>query len=137
MSAAPSTRAMASPVMPRFYSATRPLRYAIKRKRGRTPALFRLRLRLAASLDHPVDDLHLVAGTPARRRGLGEHALGTVLVTDDDLALRGVCRVLLDGVSVKAAAQDGKDGCDVLAPAAAHLVAEHSAHNRAADCARA
>src|SRR5437899_6660339 len=133
MSAAPSTRAMASPLMPRFYSAARPLRYALPKKRGRSPAFFGRDFALAASLDHPVDDLHLVAGTPARRRGLSEQALGAVLVTDDDLVLHGLFRVFLDRVSGKAAAQGAKDGCDVLAPAAAHLVAEHSADDRAAD----
>src|SRR5712691_1850197 len=110
MSAAPSTSAMASPVMPRFYSAARLLRNALQKKRGRTSAFFWLQLRLAAPLDHPVDDLHLVAGTPARRRGLNEQALGAVLVTDDDLVLHGLFRVFLDLVSGEAAAEGAKDG---------------------------
>src|SRR5882672_11975979 len=133
MSAAPSTKAMASPVMPRFYSATRPLRNAIKRKRGRSPAFFRLVFALAASLDHPVDDLHLVAGTPARRRGLSEQTLGAVLVTDDDLVLHGLFRVLLDLVSGETAADGAKDGCDVPASPAADLMADDAADDRAAD----
>src|SRR5437899_4382576 len=133
MSAAPSTRAMASPLMPRFYSAARPLRYAIKRKRGRSPAFFGRDFALAASLDHPVDDLHLVAGTPARRGGLNEQALGAVLVTDDDLVLHRLFRVFLDRISSEAAAQGAQDGCDVLAPAAAHLMADDAADHRAAD----
>src|SRR5437879_2388100 len=132
MSAAPSTRAMASPVMPRFYSATRPLRNAPK-KSGRSPAFFGRDFALAASLDHPVDDLHLVAGTPARRRGLSEQALGAVLVTDDDLVLHGLFRVFLDRVSGEAAADHAKDGCNVLAPAAAHLMADDAADDRASD----
>src|SRR5260370_2454284 len=135
MSAAPSTRAMASPVMPRFYSAAPLLRNALKKTRAIARVLSG-RVRSAASLDHPVDDLHLVAGPPARWRGLGEQALGAVLVTDDDLVLHGLFRVLLDRVSGEAAAQDAKHGCNVLASACAHLVAEHSAHNCAADCAR-
>src|SRR5712691_11742657 len=114
MSAAPSTRAMASPVMPRFYSAPRPSRNALEGKRGRSPAFHRLVFALAASLDHPVDDLDLVAAAPARWRGLSEQALGTVLVTDDDLVLHGLFRVLLDLVSGEAAAEGAKDGCDVL-----------------------
>src|SRR5882672_9392336 len=133
MSAAPSTRAMASPVMPRFYSATRLLRYAIKRKRGRSPAFYRLVLASAASLDHPVDDLHFVAAAPGRRRGLREQALGAVLVADDDLVFHGLFCVLLDRVSGKAAAQDAEDGRNVPAPAAAHLVADDTAYDRAAD----
>src|SRR2546427_7459649 len=132
MSAAPSTRAMASPVMPRFYSAARPLRNAPQKNAG-VARVFWLQLRLAASLDHPVDDLHLVAGTPARRRGLGEQALGAVLVTDDDLVLHGLFRVFLDRVSGEAAADHAKDGCNVLAPAAAHLMADDAADDRAAD----
>src|SRR6267378_2375124 len=132
MSAAPSTRAMASPVMPRFYSATRPLRNAPKKTRA-FARVFRLRLRLAAPLDHPVDDLHLVAGTPARRCGLSEQALGAVLVTDDDLVLHGLFRVFLDRVSGEAAADYAEDGCNVLAPAAAHLMADDAADDRAAD----
>src|SRR3989449_4201225 len=130
MSAAPSTRAMASPVMPRFYSAARSLRNAPQKNAG-VARVFWLQLRLAASLDHPVDDLHLVAGTPARRRGLGEQALGAVLVTDDDLVLHGLFRVFLDRVSGEAAADGAQDGCDVPTSAAAHLVTEHSAHYRA------
>src|SRR5437879_2626062 len=133
MSAAPSTRAMASPLMPRFYSAARPLRYAIKRKRGRSPAFFGRDFALAASLDHPVDDLHLVAGTPARRGGLNEQALGAVLVTDDDLVLHGLFRVFLDRISSEAAAEGAKDGCDVPASPAAHLVADDAADHRTAD----
>src|SRR5438552_5980921 len=123
MSAAPSTRAMASPVMPRFYSATRPLRNAPK-KSGRSPAFFGRDFALAASLDHPVDDLHLVAGTPARRRGLGEQALGAVLVTDDDLVLHRLFRVFLDLISGKAAAEGAQDRCEVPTPPAADLVAD-------------
>src|SRR5882762_2217730 len=126
MSAAPSTRAMASPVMPRFYSATRPLRNAPKKTRA-FARVFRLRLRLAASLDHSVDDLHLVAGTPARRRGLSEQTLGAVLVTDDDLVLHGLFRVLLDLVSGETAADGAKDGCDVPASPAADLMADDAA----------
>src|SRR6266853_3643238 len=132
MSAAPSTRAMASPVMPRFYSAARPLRYAIKKKRGRPPAFYPPVFASTATLDHPVDDLHLVAGAPGRRRRLGEQALAAVLVTDDDLVLHGLFRILLDLVSGKAAAEDPKNRCDVLAPAAAHLVADDAADHRAA-----
>src|SRR2546425_10555256 len=132
MSAAPSTRAMASPVMPRFYSTIRPLRNAIKKTRA-SPAFFGRDFALAASLDHPVDDLHLVAGTPARRRGLNEQALGAVLVTDDDLVLHGLFRVFLDRVSGEAAADHAKDGCNVLAPAAAHLMADDAADDRASD----
>src|SRR5712692_8688905 len=133
MSAAPSTSAMASPVMPRFYSAARLLRNALQKKRGQSPASYRLVFALAASLDHPVDDLHLVAGTPARRRGLSEQALGAVLVTDDDLVLHGLFRVLLDLVSGEASADHAKDGCNVPAPAAAHLMADDAADDRAAD----
>src|SRR6266496_2419990 len=131
MSAAPSTSAMASPVMPRFYSATPLSRNTLKKTRA-IARVFAV-TSLAACLDHPVDDLHLVAGTPARRRGLGEQALGAVLVTDDDLVFHGLFRVLLDLVSGKAAAERAKDGRDVLASAAAHLVTEHSAHYRASD----
>src|SRR2546422_5095049 len=132
MSAAPSTSAMASPVMPRFYSAARLLRTLFKKTRANA-RVFWLQLRLAAPLDHPVDDLHLVAGTPARRRGLNEQALGAVLVTDDDLVLHGLFRVFLDRVSGEAAADHAKDGCNVLAPAAAHLMADDAADDRAAD----
>src|SRR2546427_1294347 len=132
MSAAPSTRAMASPVMPRFYSAARPLRNALQKNAG-VARVFWLQLRLAAPLDHPVDDLHLVAGTPARRRGLNEQALGAVLVTDDDLVLHGLFRVFLDLVSGEAAAEGAKDGCDVPASPAAHLVADDAADHRTAD----
>src|SRR3981189_2362421 len=122
MSAAPRTRAMASPVMLRFYSAARPLRLRHQKK---TRAIARVFIgSSAASLDHPVDDLHLVAAAPARRRCLGEHALGAVLVTDDDLVFHGRSRVFLDRVSGEAAAQGAKDGCNVLAPAAAHLMAD-------------
>src|SRR3979411_1495072 len=99
MSAAPSTRAMASPVMPRFYSAACFLRNALQENRGQSPALFGRGFALTACLDHPVDDLHLVAGTPARRRGLSEQALGAVFVTDDDLVPHGLFRVFLDRVS--------------------------------------
>src|SRR5438477_130359 len=127
----PST-AMASPVMPRFYSAVRPLRYAIKRKRGRPPAFYRPVFASTATLDHPVDDLHLVAGAPGRRRRLGEQALAAVLVADDDLVLHGLFRVLLDLVSGKAAAEHPKNRCDVLAPAAAHLVPDDAADHSAA-----
>src|SRR5437773_3380031 len=133
MSAAPSTRAMASPVMPRFYSATRLLRNAPKKKRGRSPAFYRPMFALTASLDHPVDDLHLVAAAPARWRGLSEEALGTVLVADDDLVLHCLFRVLLDLVSGKAAAEGAKDRCDVLTSSAADLVADDAADHRAAD----
>src|SRR6266849_10299669 len=135
MSAAPSTRAIASAVMPRFYSAARLSRSAQK-KRGQSPAFFRLRLRSAASLDHAVDDFHLVATAPCRRRGLGEQTLAAVFVANDDLVFHGLFRVLLDRVSGEAAAQDAEDGRNVLAPTAAHLVAQHSAHYRAADRAR-
>src|SRR6266852_2523184 len=124
MSAAPSTRAMASPVMPRFYSAARPFaERSLQKNAGNRPRFSRLRLRSAACLDHAVDDSDFVAAAPARGRGLGEQALGAVLVTDDDLVLHGLFRVLLDRVSGKAAAQGAKDGRNVLAPAAAHLVA--------------
>src|SRR5216117_2413528 len=133
MSAAPSTRAMASWVMPRFYSATRLLRNAPKKKRGRSPAFYRPMFALTASLDHPVDDLHLVAAAPARWRSLGEQALGTVLVTDDDLVFHGLFRVLLDLVSGQAAAEGAKDRCDVLTSSAADLVADDAADHRAAD----
>src|SRR5216684_2730747 len=106
MSAAPSTRAIASPVIRRFYSAPR---FFAKRLQKKTRAIARVFCRLvsalAASLDHPVDDLHLVAAAPARWRGLGEQTLGAVLVTDDDLVLHGLLRVLLDRVSGKAAAR--------------------------------
>src|SRR5439155_672137 len=111
---APSTSAMASPVMPRFYSATRLLRYAIKRKRGRSPAFYRPVFASAASLDHPVDDLHFVAAAPGRRRGLREQALGAVFVADDDLVFNGLFRVLLDRVSGEAAAEGVEVGCVVL-----------------------
>src|SRR5438046_2060573 len=133
MSAAPSTRAMASPVMPRFYSATRLLRNAPKKKRGRSPAFYRPMFALTASLDHPVDDLHLVAAAPARWRGLSEEALGTVLVADDDLVLHRLFRVLLDLVSGKAAAEGAKNRCDVLTSSAADLVADDAADHRTAD----
>src|SRR6266849_2956650 len=135
MSAAPSTRAIASAVMPRFYSAARLSRSAQKKTRA-IARVFRLRLRSAASLDHAVDDFHLVATAPCRRRGLGEQTLAAVFVANDDLVFHALFRVLLDRVSGEAAADGAKDGCDVLAPAAAHLVAEHSAHYRAADRAR-
>src|SRR6266496_6680323 len=131
MSAAPSTSAMASPVMPRFYSATPLSRNTLKKTRA-IARVFAV-TSLAACLDHPVDDLHLVAGTPARRRGLGEQALGAVLVTDDDLVLHGLFRVLLDLVSGKAAAEGAKDGCDVPASPAADLVADDAADHRTAD----
>src|SRR6266581_1703350 len=129
MSAAPSTSAMASPVMPRFYSATPLSRNTLKKTRA-IARVFAV-TSLAACLDHPVDDLHLVAGTPARRRGLGEQALGAVLVTDDDLVLHGLFRVFLDRISGEAAADHAKDGCNVLAPAAAHLMADDAADDRA------
>src|SRR6266705_2282881 len=104
-----------------------------KQKRGQIARVSAATGGSAASLDRAVDDLHLVACAPARRRGLREQALGAVFVADDDLVLHGLFRVLLDRVSGEAAAQDAKDGRNVLAPAAAHLVAEHAAHNRAAD----
>src|SRR5258708_6582495 len=133
MSAAPSTRAIASPVIRRFYSAPR---FFAKRLQKKTRAIARVFCRLvsalAASLDHPVDDLHLVAAAPARWRGLGEQTLGAVLVTDDDLVLHGLLRVLLDRVSGKAAAQGAKDGCDVPASPAPDLVADDAAYHRAA-----
>src|SRR5260221_5993903 len=73
MSAAPSTRAMASPVMPRFYSAARLSRNALSKKNaGNRPRFSRLRLRSAACLDHAVDDSDFVAAAPARGRGLRE-----------------------------------------------------------------
>src|SRR5260370_16790402 len=130
MSAAPSTRAMASPVMPRFYSAARLSRNALSKKNaGNRPRFSRLRLRSAACLDHAVDDSDFVAAAPARGRGLGEQALGAVLVTDDDLVLHGLFRVLLDRVSGKAAAQGAKHGRTVLATPPAPLLSEHSAHH--------
>src|SRR5260370_39386179 len=107
MSAAPSTRAMASPVMPRFYSAAPLLRNALKKTRAIARVLS-ARVRSAASLDHPVDDLHLVAGPPARRRCLGEQGLCAVLGTDDDLALHGLFFVLLDCASGQAPRQEPK-----------------------------
>src|SRR5256885_11236614 len=128
---------MASPVMRRFYSAARFLRYALKRKRGRSPAFDRPVFASAAALDHSVDDLHLVAAAPGRRRGLGEQALATVLVADDDLVFQGLLRVLLDLVSGKAATEGAQDGCDVSASSAADLVADDASDHRAADCARA
>src|SRR5258708_2360349 len=86
----------------------------------------------AASLDHPVDALHVAAAAPARWRGLGEQALGAVLVTDDDLVLHGLLRVLRERVSGKAAAQGATDGCDVPASPAPDLVADDAAYHRAA-----
>src|SRR6266571_178309 len=101
--------------------------------RGVPPASYRLVFASAASLDHAVDDLHLVAGAPARWRSLGEQALGTVLVTDDDLVFHGLFRVLLDLVSGQAAAEGAKDRCDVLTSSAADLVADDAADHRTAD----
>src|SRR6266705_5811022 len=104
-----------------------------KQKRGQIARVSAATGGSAASLDHPVDDLHLVAAAPARRRGLGEQALAAVLVADDDLVLHGLFRVLLDLVSGKAAAEGAKDGCDVPASPAADLVADDAADHRTAD----
>src|SRR5438309_12066863 len=126
MSAAPSTRAMASPVMPDFIRAQAFAERPSKKTRANA-RVFRFELVLAAQLDHAVDDLDFVAGTPARRRGLDEQALRAVLVTDDDLVLLGLFRVLFDLVSGKATADGAQDGCDVPAAPAADLVADDAA----------
>src|SRR6266571_4948997 len=131
-------KASAAAVNSKFWTTTTPAASGpAKQKRGRLPAFLRLRAGSAPRLDRAVDDFHLIADSPARRRWLGEHALGAVLVTDEDLVFLRRFRVLLDLIPGEAAAQGAQHGRNVLAAAAADLVTDHPADHRAADCAGA
>src|SRR5215471_10725047 len=102
-----------------------------KKRAGLGPLQFH-RLLLSVRLYRSVDDAHPVAPVPGWERGLRERAPAAVVVADDSLVLLVLLHFLFDLVPAEGAAERAEDGGDVLAPAAADLVAEHAAYDRAA-----
>src|SRR5262245_26931202 len=92
---------------------------------------------LPARLDRVVDDSYLVAGVPGGRRALGEQAARAVLVAHANLILLGLVRVLLDLMAGDGAADGAEHGRDLIAAAAADLVADDAAEYAARDRAAA
>src|SRR5882672_9174831 len=90
-------------------------------------------VRSSVRLYRSVDDFHLVAAVPARLGGLGKRAFAAVVVAHHDLVFLFLLDRFLDLVSAEGAADRAEDGGEVLAAAAAHLVAENAADDRAAD----
>jgi len=104
-----------------------PLRSPIKRNAGDRPRFHQAGVRFSCVPDHPVDDLHLVAGAPARRRGLGEMPCA-VLVTDDDLVFHVVLRFSRSRVR-RGRAQGARTVATSL-PGRRHLMATTRDHGR-------
>src|SRR5262249_30615251 len=103
------------------------------KKSGPKPASKLLRSLLSVRLYRSVDDTHAVAAVPGWRRGLRERASGAVVVAHDDLVFLFLLHRFLDLVSAEGAAERAENGGEVLAAAAADLVTENAADDRAAD----
>src|SRR5215467_7036479 len=103
-----------------------------QKRAGRSPLELHRSL-LSVCLYRPVDDSHPVAAVPGRSGGLSERAGGAVVVAHDDLVLLLLLHFLLYLVPAKSAAERPEDRGYVLAAAAADLVAQDAADDRAAD----